>query len=262
VTTVTQWELRAQFARRLSAMYGREVPAYATLVDVSREVNTAVFERSSASAERLGSIARVTAERHGAIRVGRPDELRQVARVFGVLGMYPVGFYDPREAAASAVPVISTAFRPIEAAEPARNPFRVFTSMLTPAAPRFFDDDLRSRLENFLARRRVPRPGGTATDAARGRHRHHRVALRQVRRSRGQGHRAHLGRAGALRPAPRGDRPPRRGLGPRARRGCARGVASGLPAHRTRPERRRPGVLQLSPEGRPAPPASAAGQRR
>jgi uncharacterized glyoxalase superfamily metalloenzyme YdcJ len=153
VTTVTQWELRAQFARRLSAMYGREVPAYATLVDVSREVNTAVFERSSASAERLGSIARVTAERHGAIRVGRPDELRQVARVFGALGMYPVGFYDPREAAASAVPVISTAFRPIEAAEPARNPFRVFTSMLTPADPRFFDDDLRSRLENFLARR-------------------------------------------------------------------------------------------------------------
>ena len=36
------WELRAAFARRLAAMYGREVPAYTTLVEVSREVNAEV----------------------------------------------------------------------------------------------------------------------------------------------------------------------------------------------------------------------------
>jgi uncharacterized glyoxalase superfamily metalloenzyme YdcJ len=148
-----QWQLRAEFARRLSAMYGREVPAYTTLVDVSREINAAVLERSGASAERLGSISRVTAERHGAIRVGTPAELGQVARIFGALGMYPVGFYDLREATASAVPVISTAFRPVEAEELARNPFRVFTSLLTPADPRFFKDELRARLETFLAAR-------------------------------------------------------------------------------------------------------------
>ena len=64
------------------------------------------------SAERLGSISRVTAERHGAIRVGTPAELRQVAVVFAALGMHPVGFYDLRDAARSAVPVVSTAFRP------------------------------------------------------------------------------------------------------------------------------------------------------
>jgi hypothetical protein len=109
---IGQWQLRAAFAARLSDMYGQEVPAYTTLVDVSREVNEDVLRAQGADAERLGSISRVTAERHGAIRVGTPTELRQVARVFGALGMHPVGFYDLREAAAGAVPVVSTAFRP------------------------------------------------------------------------------------------------------------------------------------------------------
>ena len=153
--TLRQWQLRAAFAARLSDMYGREVPAYTTLVDVSREVNDDVLRARGADAERLGSISRVTAERHGAIRVGTPREMSQVARVFGALGMHPTGFYDLREAAASAVPVVSTAFRPTDGEELARNPFRVFTSMLTPADPRFFDDDLRARLETFLAGREL-----------------------------------------------------------------------------------------------------------
>ena len=152
---ISQWELRAAFAARLSEMYGREVPAYTTLVDVSREVNEEVLRARGTHAERLGSIGRVTAERHGAIRVGTPAELRQVARIFGALGMRPVGFYDLREAAASAVPVVSSAFRPVDGEELARNPFRVFTSMLTPADPRFFDPDLRSRLESFLSGREL-----------------------------------------------------------------------------------------------------------
>ncbi|WP_033318244.1 2-oxoadipate dioxygenase/decarboxylase [Streptomyces yerevanensis] len=155
MSTISQWQLRAAFAARLSEMYGQEVPAYTTLVDVSREVNEDVLREQGADAERLGSISRVTAERHGAIRVGTPQELQQVARIFGALGMHPVGFYDLREAAASAVPVISTAFRPVDGEELARNPFRVFTSMLTPADPRFFDADLRARLEAFLARREL-----------------------------------------------------------------------------------------------------------
>jgi uncharacterized glyoxalase superfamily metalloenzyme YdcJ len=40
---ITQWQLRAAFAARLSEMYGREVPAYATLVDVSHKVNEDVL---------------------------------------------------------------------------------------------------------------------------------------------------------------------------------------------------------------------------
>jgi uncharacterized glyoxalase superfamily metalloenzyme YdcJ len=152
-TFLEPWQLRAAFARSLSDMYGKEVPAYTTLLDVSHEVNADFAAQNGAAAERLGSIARVTAERHGAIRVGTPTEMSQVARIFGAMGMHPVGFYDLRDASSSAVPVISTAFRPIERAELARNPFRVFTSMLVTADRRFFTADLERRLENFLGDR-------------------------------------------------------------------------------------------------------------
>ena len=152
-TFLEPWQLRAAFARSLSDMYGKEVPAYTTLLDVSHEVNADFVTKHGADAERLGSIARVTAERHGAIRVGTPTEMAQVARIFGAMGMQPVGFYDLRDASSSSVPVISTAFRPIERAELARNPFRVFTSMLVTADRRFFTADLERRLENFLGAR-------------------------------------------------------------------------------------------------------------
>jgi uncharacterized glyoxalase superfamily metalloenzyme YdcJ len=154
---ISQGQLRAIFAFRLSEMYGREVPAYTTLVDVSREVNEHVL-RTAGDAAQGDSIGRVTAERHGAIRVGTPRELEQVARIFAALGMHPVGFYDLRSAASSSVPVVSTAFRPIDEAELAHNPFRVFTSMLTPDDPRFFTPELRQRLENFLDQRQLFSP--------------------------------------------------------------------------------------------------------
>jgi uncharacterized glyoxalase superfamily metalloenzyme YdcJ len=130
-------------------MYGAEVPAYTTLVDVSTEVN-----RDHAHDDGLGSITRVTAERHGAIRVGSPRELADVADLFAAFGMYPVGYYDLREAA-SPVPVVSTAFRPIDSDDLAHNPFRVFTSMLATADARFFGPDLRARVERFLAEREL-----------------------------------------------------------------------------------------------------------
>ena len=148
-------ELRARFATRLSALYGTEVPAYTTLVDTSHEVNARVLERRGAQAERLGSIERVTAERHGAIRVGTPAEMAQVARIFGALGMHPCGFYDLRDAYPQPIPVVSTAFRPLDRTELAANPFRVFTSMLVPEDRRFFDADLERRLHAFLGRREL-----------------------------------------------------------------------------------------------------------
>lgn len=149
---IPTWRLRAAFARRLSGMYGAEVPAYTTLLEVTGEVNDEVAHRDP-DAGRLGGIERVAAERHGAIRVGTPRELRQAAQVFAALGMRPVGFYDLRDATTSAVPVVSTAFRPVEPEELDRNPFRVFTSMLTTADRRFFDAGLQARLETFLDRR-------------------------------------------------------------------------------------------------------------
>ena len=153
--TVSSTELRTRFAACLSNLYGAEVPAYRTLVEVAQAVNQRVIAREGAAAERLGSIDRVTAERHGAIRVGTPEELAQVSRVFGALGMSPCGFYDLRDAAPAPVPVVSTAFRPLDRAELAANPFRVFTSMLVPEDRRFFDPDLAGRLQSFLASREL-----------------------------------------------------------------------------------------------------------
>jgi uncharacterized glyoxalase superfamily metalloenzyme YdcJ len=155
MTHMSMWQLRAAFARRMAEIYGREVPAYTTLVEVTAQVNAEVVARDGAAAERLGSIERVTAERHGAIRVGTPRELGQVARIFAALGMHPVGFYDLRDAAEAAVPVVSTAFRPTDAGELARNPFRMFTSLLVTDDRRFFGADLQRRLDAFLARRRL-----------------------------------------------------------------------------------------------------------
>ncbi|HEX5142902.1 MAG TPA: VOC family protein [Mycobacterium sp.] len=175
-SVVQIWELRARFATALSAMYGAEVPAYNTLVTTTATVN-ADYVRTHPQAERLGALDRVTSERHGAIRVGTPAELAAVADLFAAFGMYPVGYYDLR-AAASPVPVVSTAFRPIDPDELARNPFRVFTSLLATADGRFFDDDLRPRVQRFLTARTLFDPalitlartiaadGGCATDTA------------------------------------------------------------------------------------------------
>lgn len=152
-TLIPRTELRARFALGLAKLYGREVPAYDTLVEVSREVNSDFVARHGADAARLGSIERVTAERHGAIRVGSPRELAQVGRVFGGFGMHPVGFYDLRDASKSSVPVVSTAFRPVHEQELARNPFRVFTSMLVSDDRRFFDEATQRQLEAFIGAR-------------------------------------------------------------------------------------------------------------
>jgi uncharacterized glyoxalase superfamily metalloenzyme YdcJ len=150
-----RWELRAAFARSLSQMYGREVPEYTTLVEVAEQVNADVLARDGDDAQRLGSISRVTAERHGAIRLGTPGEMRDVARVFDAVGMSAVGFYDLRDASSSSVPVVSTAFRPTDRDELARNPFRVFTSLLTTDDERFFSPDVQAGLTERLSRRNL-----------------------------------------------------------------------------------------------------------
>jgi uncharacterized glyoxalase superfamily metalloenzyme YdcJ len=146
------WRLRARFAAALSQMYGQEVPAYTTLVDVANEINAEIAGANS-DFGRLGGIDRITAERHGAIRVGTPAELLQVSRIFRAFGMYPVDFYDLRDTSGVPIPVVSTAFRPIDGAELERNPFRVFTSMLAVDDNRFFRAGLRDRLRAFLDER-------------------------------------------------------------------------------------------------------------
>ncbi len=76
-----------------------------------------------------------------------------MGRLFAAMGMYPVGHYDLRDTGPTPLPVVSTAFRPVEPVELAANPFRVFTSVLVPEDRRFFDADLGSRVQAFVSAR-------------------------------------------------------------------------------------------------------------
>ncbi|GGD74499.1 VOC family protein [Croceicoccus mobilis] len=146
-------DIRSLFSAAMSAMYRAEVPLYAQLLDIVATVNARTLEADVAQAEsmsRRGELARIDAERHGAIRVGTPAELRALARVFAVMGMEPVGYYD---LAAAGIPVHSTAFRPIGEEALARNPFRVFTSLLRPEL--IADEDLSAQALDILASRRI-----------------------------------------------------------------------------------------------------------
>ncbi len=124
------------------------------------EVNAATLAGDPALASRLArsdALDRLDEERHGAIRVGSARELAMLGRMFAVMGMAPVGYYD---LAVAGVPVHATAFRPIEAASLARNPFRVFTSLLR---LELIDDPvLREAAAAILARREIFTPRAVA----------------------------------------------------------------------------------------------------
>ncbi|WP_299231294.1 VOC family protein [uncultured Halomonas sp.] len=150
-------EIRHRFAAAMSAMYQSEVPQYTTLLELVEQVNRETLEANPALAERLteaDELARLDVERHGAIRVGTAEELGMLRRLFAVMGMHPVGYYDLSEAG---VPVHSTAFRPVDDAALARNPFRIFTSLLR--LELIESQELRERAAAILAERDIFTPG-------------------------------------------------------------------------------------------------------
>ena len=146
-------QIRARFSAALSAMYRAEVPAYGALLDLVAQVNARVLDEDPELREQLarsGTLERVSVERHGAIRLGTAQELWDMRRIFAVMGMVPVGYYDLSPAG---VPVHSTAFRPVGAAALSANPFRVFTSLLR--LELIEDADLRDTAARVLAGRRI-----------------------------------------------------------------------------------------------------------
>ncbi|MFP1645353.1 2-oxoadipate dioxygenase/decarboxylase HglS [Pontitalea aquivivens] len=152
--------IRARFSAAMSAMYRDEVPAYGTLMDLVASVNAQTLAADPHLRARLvatDELARISDERHGAIRLGTAAELAMMRRVFGVMGMFPVGYYDLSEAN---VPVHSTAFRPVEAASLRRNPFRVFTSLLR--LDLIADVDLRAQAKAVLETRQIFTPAAIA----------------------------------------------------------------------------------------------------
>ncbi len=122
--------IRANFSAAMSAMYQKEVPLYGDLMTLVADVNSETLKAQPALAAQLkqtDELARLDEERHGAIRLGTADELYMMRRLFAVMGMSPVGYYD---LAPAGVPVHSTAFRAVHESSLKVSPFRVFTSLL------------------------------------------------------------------------------------------------------------------------------------
>ena len=154
--TITADEIRENFSQAMSAMYQQEVPQYGTLLELVADVNLAVLEHNHELHEQLANadeLSRLNVERHGAIRVGTAEELATLRRMFAIMGMFPVSYYDLSQAG---VPVHSTAFRPVDDAALARNPFRIFTSLLR--LELIANVELRQRAAAILARRDIFTP--------------------------------------------------------------------------------------------------------
>ena len=146
-------KIRSDFSAAMSGMYRDEVPAYGTLMSLVARVNDETLAADPHLKTRLeatDSLERISEERHGAIRLGTPEELSMMRRVFAVMGMFPVGYYDLSTAG---VPVHSTAFRPVGAESLSRNPFRVFTSLLR--LDLIADAALREEAATVLAGRKI-----------------------------------------------------------------------------------------------------------
>jgi len=131
--------MRKMFATSLSEMFSKEVPEYVKFKQIVQESNE-VFLHKNPSAI-IDPEHRVLSEKHGAIRVGTPAEMRIVTRIFSVFGMQPVGFYD-LTTLPKPLPVISTAFRPIDDSIQ-ECAFRMFCSMLHPA---FINPDIEQTM--------------------------------------------------------------------------------------------------------------------
>ena len=150
---VTPDQVRSLFSKAMSDMYRQEVPQYGTLLDLVSDVNALALQADAAQRAELtqsGELGRLEVERHGAIRLGTASELSAMRRVFNVMGMRPVGYYD---LSVAGVPVHSTAFRPITNEALRINPFRMFTSLLRLELIK--DVALREEVSAILARRKI-----------------------------------------------------------------------------------------------------------
>jgi uncharacterized glyoxalase superfamily metalloenzyme YdcJ len=144
---------RLAFSEAMSLMYREEVPLYGDLLDIVATTNARALEANPTLRAQLaanGELERLNAERHGAIRVGTAEELSLMRRLFAVMGMAPVGYYD---LGVAGLPVHSTAFRPIDNSELSACAFRVFCSLLR--IDLIADVELRTRATNILAGRQI-----------------------------------------------------------------------------------------------------------
>ncbi|CAM1503322.1 Fc.00g080980.m01.CDS01 [Cosmosporella sp. VM-42] len=151
-------DIRTAFTLAMSSMYRDEVPLYGDLVRIVRDVNNDVFTKQSGSdtiPTKFGDVApaRLDLERHGAVRLGTPYELRTIRRLFKVIGLQAVGYYD---LSVAGLPMHATCFRPIDTASLHKNPFRVFTTLLRPELLQ--DKETKQLAMDLLTRREIFSP--------------------------------------------------------------------------------------------------------
>ena len=144
-------QMQHKLFAELSAMFGKEVPLYDKALDVNRQCNKTIC--AFLSIQHPGftisdeQLEKTSGERHGAIRIGRKDEYRWIARFFAAFAMEPHNYYDMSNVGAKSQPIIATAFRSEVNPE-----HRVFTSLLQTD---YFDPDTQARIEALLAKRTV-----------------------------------------------------------------------------------------------------------
>ncbi|KAL9564136.1 hypothetical protein ACKAV7_011643 [Fusarium commune] len=143
-------DVRTAFTLALSTVYRNEVPLYGDLVQIVHGVNTDELSKQEDSVKDALLSQRLNIERHGAIRLGTPFELRTMARLFAILGLKAVGYYD---LSVAGLPMHGTCFRPVDPESLSKNPFRVFTTLLRPEL--ICNTEIRDLAVELLSRRHI-----------------------------------------------------------------------------------------------------------
>ena len=139
-------DIRLQFTLAMSDMYQTEVPQYKQLLALANKVNQKAIQKYPENNDNHNHL--LALEHHGAIRVGTANELFMVRRLFAVMGMQPVDYYD---LSVAGIPVHSTAFRALQKDDLDRSPFRVFCSLLR--LDLIDDQKLKQQAEQLLNKR-------------------------------------------------------------------------------------------------------------
>ena len=142
--TLPAFEIRKLVARGFSEMYGGELPEYNRFTAPVKASNLEQLDRHPGLSVNRETLME---EKHGAIRVPGAEEMRVVTRIFAVMGMVPVEFYDMTILGAKSLPMIATAFRSTDRSVE-ESAFRMFCSMLhSPSVPPQLRPEVLAELE-------------------------------------------------------------------------------------------------------------------
>jgi len=136
--------IRTMFLHELRISFHKDVEHYSNFFDLVDQTNRMLSQTKDQAVD----FDRLILERHGAIRLGKPEELNGMRKLFKVMGMYPVKYYNLTSAK---IPAHATAFRPITENSLQENPFRIFTSLLR--LDLIQDQEMVKFIKDILAKR-------------------------------------------------------------------------------------------------------------